>query len=162
MSAIKFTLARALFNLFWGGVGKVATIFGSTHKSPADSEVISTLSKASRQPLRWLGKISQANLGNPTVDTGTNTINDLGGTIVWTRTSQGLYKGTLAGAFKGTVIEKTYIDPSQNYSNSLAYQKIYKNDDDSIILTQIGPSGVAEDNIFSLYIEIEVLQPITE
>jgi hypothetical protein len=162
MSAIKFTLGRALFNLFWGGVGKVATIFGSTHKSPSDSEVISVMSKASRQPLRWLGKISQTGTAAPTVDTGTNTINDLGGTIVWTRTSQGLFKGTLAGAFKGTVIEKTYIDPLQDYSSSLAYRKIYKNDDDSIILTQIGPSSVAEDYIFNLYIEIEVLQPITD
>lgn len=162
MSAIKFTLGRALFNLFWGGVGKVATIFGSTHKSPADSEVISTLSKASRQPLRWLGKISQATVGNPTVDTDSNVINDLGGTLVWTRSSAGVYLGTLAGAFKGTVIEKTYIDYTQDYSTNLAYVKLTKNNDNSIKLNAIGPGGASEDGLFSQYIEIEVLQPITE
>ena len=162
MSAIKFTLGRALFNLFWGGVGKVATVFGSTHKSPADSEVISVLSKASRQPLRWLGKISQTGAAAPTVDTGTNTINDLGGTIVWTRASLGMYHGTLAGAFKGTVIEKMYIDPTQDYSNNLGYIKVYKNNDDSIIVKQMGPLGTVADDFTSQYIEIEVLQPITE
>jgi hypothetical protein len=120
------------------------------------------MSKASRQPLRWLGKISQTSTAAPTVDTGTNTINDLGGTIVWTRSSQGVYLGTLAGAFKGTVIEKTYIDYTQEYSTNLAYVKLTKNNDNSIKLNAIGPGGTSEDGLFSLYIEIEVLQPITE
>ena len=44
--------------------------------------------------------ISQTNNGAPTLVT--QGLNTLGGTIVWSRTGTGTYKGTLAGAFSGT------------------------------------------------------------
>jgi len=48
----------------------------------------------------YRAKISQSGISNPTV---TVLVNTLGGTLVWTRSSQGLYLGTLAGAFAGEV-----------------------------------------------------------
>lgn len=85
----------------------------------------------------YVGLISQTGTGAPTVTVFENT---LSGAIVWTRTSAGLYVGTLAGEFgSGTDSSVVgFIQPAASYAAQIAFRYL---DADSVeIKTAVGGS----------------------
>lgn len=70
--------------------------------------------------------------------------NSLGGTVVWTRISAGVYQGVLTGAFTSTVIAK-----SSNSNPNIAVSKL---DNNTIQVLTIVTDGILNDD----WIEIEV------
>ena len=80
--------------------------------------------------LKYVALISQSSTNAPSVTILENTI----GSIVWTRSSAGVYKGTLAGQL---TVTKTafFISQSQpNGINELWQTIVYNGDDDSITI----------------------------
>lgn len=69
----------------------------------------------SAQPLKYTALISQTGTSAPTAVVTNNT---LGGTVVWTRTSTGIYAATLSGAFP---IGKSTMQSSSSYNGSGTY-----------------------------------------
>lgn len=57
--------------------------------------------------LSYIASLSQTGTDAPTA---TVLVNELGGEVVWTRDSQGVYTATLEGAFDGYVVINTPVD----------------------------------------------------
>lgn len=86
----------------------------------------------------YIANITQTGVGDPTATVGDNT---LGGTVVWTRDSLGLYYGTLTGAFAGTIIFTHSID---NQGSAYAVFPV-KISDNQIRIYSYDSSGGSED-----------------
>lgn len=92
--------------------------------------------KGDASPVSSLGyKVYTALLTQSGTDAPTATVlqNTLGGTVIWTRDSQGTYYGTLSGAFTTgkTFIPTTYFKQKQYQSPGWTY---YINDLNSILV----------------------------
>lgn len=146
-------LAKYLEKMFFGSVGGTETIMNAVMKGPTDAVVIAQLSKAGRQPLRYIANIDMV---IPVV-VNSITLNDLGGTLVWTRGGTGVYVGTLAGAFAGLVIPRIMPRENTGVLGTISWAKTSSNTVQVNIIDE-GGSGV---DAFGIDVCIEVIQPIT-
>ena len=91
---------------------------------------------------RYIALISQTMYSAPTVIELENTI----GPIVWTRTAQGDYNGTLAGAFTAN---KTYATISQTLADSIVMISTTANDINIITTNLHSPTAAKHDSHLS-------------
>lgn len=100
---------------------------------------------------RYIALLSQSGTGTPLA---TVIKNDLGGTVVWTRTSTGLYIGTLVGAFPLNKVTKLVgnLDPQDN-----SKFKIQRSGLDSVQLATYNDAAAFSDDLLNITeISIEV------
>jgi len=89
--------------------------------------------------------ITQSGGSAPTITTQLeNTL----GNIVWTRSSDGVYVGTLAGAFSTT---KTFVSFT---NNNLCFLAMYANDENTVRIATSNTAGAAADDLLTGSIEI--------
>lgn len=92
----------------------------------------------------WQGipKVYRANLTQASTDPPTATVleNSLGGTVVWTRDSAGIYTGTLAGAFLAT---KTHILTQVKAAEEGIFNELWRSTDDTLAVITAGDDFLA-------------------
>lgn len=111
------------------------------------------------KPKVWRGHLSQASTSAPTAVVLEN---GLSAAIVWTRTSSGIYVGTLVAAF---VSAKTYIKigayGTKAVTGGQGFKiKVVRTDADTITITtgDTAGTGVADDVLGATPLEIRVYQ----
>jgi hypothetical protein len=110
-----------------------------------------TLVVGAVQPLRYTALISQSGTSAPTV---TVLENNIGGTVVWGRSSVGNYTGTLSGAFS---ISKTIAFISGMASPTGFFLRIRRSSNDVVqILTSNSSSSSSDDILSETAVRIEV------
>lgn len=98
----------------------------------------------------YVAQIDQAGTDNPIVTVLKNTI----GNIVWTRTDQGSYSGTLSGAF---IANKTFVLFNQAYNGQAVFTPCRKKNANIVVINTFDIAGVAQDDLLvDASIEIRV------
>lgn len=101
--------------------------------------------------LVWDGILNQTFPSDPTVSILENTLGD----IVWTRISNGYYRGTLTGAFTNPLKVKLVFPGT--CGTSFGFQCIYVEDDDTIAISTSDNNGFSADNqLFNASVRIEI------
>ncbi len=130
-------------------------------KTKDSSGVVETLATtegiAATEPKVYVALLTQSGTDAPVATVLKNT---LGGTIVWTRDSAGIYFGTLVGAFAGNVlfyIPELQVGLGADEGGLNSKVDINKVDDDTIRIYTTNSSGTTDDaigNSTSLKIEV--------
>lgn len=115
------------------------SITSTTKGEKGDSSIYSILGYK-----EYTGLISQAGTAAPTVDIQVNTLGD----VVWTRVSDGFYRGTLTRAFPLLKIN-VYIQPIRRIDELITKQIAIVRDTDDRILITTGEGGTGEDDILN-------------
>lgn len=133
-------------------VDVIKKVASNANTTELNAEMVALTDAYFTAPTRktWQGAMTQS---STTIPTANVFINSLGGTIVWTRTSAGLYVGTLAGAFPiGTFAKVSSLDPASS-------AKCVRTDDNTVTLTVKGDNGTAADALLTAAI-LEISAPI--
>lgn len=99
----------------------------------------------------YRAQMQQSGTDAPTATILNNTI----GNIIWTRVSQGYYKGTLSGAFPTD--NQCWLTTSQS-QGPLITQNLYRQNANEIDLNTYDSTGSVTDDWYSLYIDIWVYE----
>lgn len=103
-------------------------------------------------PKIYTSLLTQSGTSDPTaIVLGTNTV----GSIVWARTSAGVYTGTLSGAFTA---DKTWLNAhlSDQSGGTVIIVKLVRTDANTVTLTSLNSSLVATDAFTQISLEIKV------
>lgn len=135
-----------------GSVTAVSTIEASPATASNQVVVKSQLDAAARPYKVYTALISQTGTNAPVATVLENT---LGGTVVWSRTSTGVYRADLSGAF---IVNKTVFFTSNNNSTSLTplYFIMNRLSDNSSSLSSSSGTTFTDSLLESLTIEIRV------
>lgn len=116
------------------------------------NNTLQALKDAFSCPAVYVAVLSQSGSAAPTASVS---INELGGTVVWTRQIGGLYVATLAGAFTEG---KTIVSISQNtFLNTNFGFQTYHGDEDTIGLCYSGATyGSFTDFSANDYVTVEI------
>jgi hypothetical protein len=124
--------------------------------------VFTKVNSTERKYLRYIAELNQTGTANPTANV---LVNELGGTVVWTRdggVSDGFYNATLNGAFAGKV---QIIPPTNSYGFASSEFDVYgagKTDNNSIYLwtgkqdIATGTATASDDCLYTDYSFIEI------
>jgi hypothetical protein len=128
------------------GIATTNLTVTNTFNGRAVSDILPTYTK-------YVALISQSSTSDPTVLELENTI----GPIVWTRVSQGIYNGTLTGAF---TLNKTYGMINQVEENGIVMAYRLSDDNFQIQTTNLhSPTAALHDSHLNLNtIEIRVYE----
>ena len=122
-------------------------------KTKDSSGVVETLATtdaiADTEPKVYVALLTQTGTNAPVATVLKNT---LGGTVVWTYDSAGIYIGTLIGVF---TLDKTYSIISQSISN-LATSVVYRTSANTVQVLSAEEGNVVDDILSNTSIKIEV------
>jgi hypothetical protein len=124
------------------------TITASPAVSPNQVVVKSQLDAVGRPYKVYTALLSQSGTNAPIATVLENT---LGGTVVWSRNSNGVYFGTLSGAF---TVDKTGIMATPSFSNIIV--SAIRSDNNSIIIRTSTSGTLSDSGLTNVLTEIRV------
>jgi hypothetical protein len=132
------------------GVVTLETLAGTgTRQVVADAS--GNLSATTPQPLKYIALLNQTSTNAPVATVNENT---LGGTVVWTRSSTGVYVGTLSGAFTSLAKVRIFLTNGalgSPYSIGGEYNSI-----NDVRIATVGTSAVSDNILTNASIQILV------
>ena len=103
--------------------------------------------------LKYVALITQSGTSAPTAHVLENT---LGGTVVWSRTSTGVYRATLAGAFTENKTALYATEGAPANGSVINEVRFFRVNADYILLNTRGNDALVDSNIADLTVEIRV------
>lgn len=152
----RFTFGRTTGNLTATGAGEFGgTVSGDDPVNDDDfvTKGYGDANYGGTPYLKYVALITQSGSSAPTAIVLENT---LGGTVVWTRTTTGVYRATLASAFtinKTAVFATTGVPANGAVINEVRF---YRVNADYIALETRGDNAYVDSNIANLTVEIRV------
>lgn len=135
------------------GTTKINTLSGTgTRNVAADASGNLVISSVDSRPYKvYSFSITQSGTSAPTVSVSENT---LGGTVIWTRTGIGVYRGTLTGAFP---IGKSYSIGANTYNSGLPTNVTARRaSNDYFEVVSLTPTGGQDGLLNDVFLEFRV------